>query len=296
MENSSTPNQNSQTSGWERLKSLFKAPTKEAEAVSMPIGRLMFEPFGIFADKLKVFLRLGGIFALASLALALIFGLSAACSLEAGQQVLYCANTDSLVLYFYIPLKILLLAMFCVAWYQEVFAEQRISLRKLLCPKRQDFGFFGFLLAFLVLNAVPLLSFYLLIVRIPNPDWRVEAAYFTLVGIGFLVPFWLMRFYALAAFVLAQEPLCPFILLWQKTRGNMLKILLSVFLLFLLLTMILVNYGAGMARLIQSNELLPTFISEYIYSFVFLIVAALVINHCALQKELLFEKEPANDD
>lgn len=61
----------------------------------------------------------------------------------------------------------------------------------------------GLLAGFFLLNLAPVLSFYLLLIREPNPDAAIEVAYFACVSVGFLVPFAVMRFYSL--FGLAVE-------------------------------------------------------------------------------------------
>ncbi len=274
---------------------LCQPADKKVEAVAMPVGRLMFGPFGIFADNLKNFLQLGVVFALLSYILMLLSGFSTVCATAAGKPSVFCAVNPDYSVYFYLPLKVFLAVFFSAVWYRRVFQDDTAPLKEALRPKVRDVKYFVFVIAFMLLNAVPLLSFYLLATRVPNPDWRVEAAYFTVVAVGFLVPFVLMRFYALFAFAAGGEDLPPLPLVWRKTEGNMLKILLSLFMLFILLAMVLVNYAAAMTRLISAGEVVPILVSEYVYSFIFLILAALAINHCAVQKELLFAKKTVGD-
>ena len=270
---------------------LCRPADKNAEAVPMPVGRLMFGPFGVFADHFGGFLRLGAIYALLMFFVTLCCGFSAVCMLEKSFSPLYCSGDKSFMLFVCLLLKIWLVSTFAVVWYRMAFLNRVPGWKEMLAADRAGLKTFVCLISFLLLNAVPLLSFYLLVIRIPNPDWRVETAYFTIVASGFLVPFILMRFYALPAFILSECSLPSLPLLWRKTEKNMLKILLSVFLLFLLLVMVLVNYAAAMTRLISAGEVIPILISEYIYSFIFLILAALAVNHSAVQKELLFAAE-----
>lgn len=267
----------------------------DAEAAVMPVSRLMFGPFGIFADNLKNFLQLGAVFAFFLFVWMLLCGFSVACAVAEWKSSLLCAVNPDRSIYIYLPVKVFLATFFMAVWYRRVFQNGALSLKEVLLPHKRDFKFFVFVLVFMLLNAVPLLSFYLLASRVPNPDWRVEAAYFTVVAVGFLVPFVLMRFYALFAFAAGGEGWPPLPLLWRKTEGNMLKILLSLFMLFILLAMVMVNYAAAMTRLISAGEIIPILISEYVYGFVFLILAALAINHCAVQKELLFPEKTGEE-
>ena len=141
----------------------------------------------------------------------------------------------------------------------------------------------------------PLLSFYLLYVRVPNPDWVVEITYFAVVSIGFVVPFVLMRFYALLAVFLNGGPKVSPAWLWARSKGNNLGIILSLFLIIIVMLFILVYFQHGIAGIEVEYANWSGTVIEYFYSLLLLMLISLVINNCHVQKEYLLGGKDGNN-
>ena len=147
----------------------------------------------------------------------------------------------------YLFVKIFLISAFLVRWYDGAFLNRDYSWKNVFLPTSRDFTTAALVCFYLLLNMAPLLSFYLLYVRVPNPDWVVEITYFAVVSIGFVVPFVLMRFYALLAVFLNGGPKVSPAWLWARSKGNNLGIILSLFLIIIVMLFILVYFQHGIA-------------------------------------------------
>lgn len=201
----------------------------------------------------------------------------------------FCNESVSL----FVAEKIVILAVYAIFirnWISFILAEQKINWRQALIPNLRDAKVIGLILGLFACIAVALGSFYLLYVRIPNPDWQIEIVYFAVVSLGFIVPILSLRFFAyIAAAALGHKLVSPK-LMWQKTSGNMLPILGGAFLVVITMLYFNINImqfgnqaGAG-ANLIQA------WIIEFICSFCKLLLIMLFANFCYLLNKNLFER------
>ena len=231
--------------------------------VRIPVTQLIFRPFGIFADRFGLLLRLAALFALPITLLSVFMGFSYICFTDYRSAYFFCSDSQGWYLV-YLFAKIFLISAFLVRFY-------------------------------LLLNMAPLLSFYLLYVRVPNPDWVVEITYFAVVSIGFVVPFMLMRFYALLAVFLSGGPKVSPAWLWARSKGNNLGIILSLFLIIIVMLFILVYFQHGIAGIEVEYADWSGTVIEYFYSLILLMLISLVINNCHVQKEYLLGEKDGNN-
>ena len=143
---------------------------------------------------------------------------------------------------------------------------------------------------FFALNLLPLISLYLLYVRVPNPDWRIEITYFAVVSVGFIVPFILMRFYSFPAFILAGEKLPSIKEVWAKTSGNTFRIIVSVSLLVLISGMVLLSVYSNFKLVAAENTFYINTMVQLIYELVYFAIVMFWVNYFYTQKIYLFEK------
>lgn len=259
----------------------------DVAAVKMPILQLVFRPFGIFAEKIKLLFRLSAVFALILTALATLIGFNFLCMGPYRSAFFYCSDSDYLYLvYFFI--KLFIISVFLARWYHIAFLNTVYNWKTLFVPTMKDVCAVGMLCLFLALNLMPMLSFYLLYIRVPNPDWIVETAYFAVVSLGFLVPFILMRYYSLIAFFLSNQKLPSLGCVWARSKGNNLGILLSLFLIVIVILFIFLNFQRGFQGVEMQYATYVGTVSEFFYNLVFLMLITLVVNNCYVQKELLF--------
>ena len=279
--------------GW-NCRGLCLNSSPDVMPIRMPITRLIFRPFGIFADRFAVLLRLAALYALPITLMSVFMGFSYICFTDFRSLYFFCS--DSYGWYWvYLFAKIFLISSFLVRWYDSAFLNRIYGWKNLFQPTARDFSTSALVCLYLLLNMTPLLSFYLLYIRVPNPDWVVEISYFAVVSIGFIVPFVLMRFYALLAVFLSGEPKVSPAWLWARSKGNNLGIILSLFLIIIIMLFILVYFQQGISRVEVEYANWSGTIIEYCYNMLLLMLVSLVINNCHVQKEYLLGGQDGNN-
>lgn len=284
---------------WEKLNQWYDKQQKKAdepqleakpETIKFPIIGLLFGPYNLFIDNSRRFFAEGAVFALIMTFMFLLMGQNMMCPFAENSMSGMCSN--SAVLYLVARLLgLYLTAMFSVRIYQYCYNGAAFSWRWLLLPQITDLKMSAAYVIYVCLNLVSMLSAYLLYVRVPNPDWRIELSYFAVVSLGFLVPFVLLRFYSLFGFIAENRKFPPLYRLWRTTSGNGLRLLSSFALLFCVLVFSL-NSVVNNFRLVASeNTFYITFIAEYIFNLVVLLNVMFFVNYCHLQKKFLFGED-----
>ena len=272
-----------------QFKQKFSTTTdysKPETSVRIPFNKLIFMPFGILTAQFGALFRLSALFALLISFFSMVLGFAGICFTQYHDAYFFCSNSN--LLYFLsLFIKIFLVAMFLARWYNIAFLKQCYNAGNIFKPTRKDFGLAFELILFLVLNLTPLLSFYLLYKRVPNPDWVVEVAYFACISVGFLVPFVLMRFYSLPAILLSGEKSPRLSYLWQRSKGNNLGIILALFLIIVVMAFFALYYQRAVAEIEPEYVTWSGTILDYVYNIVMLMLFSLVINHSHIQKEFL---------
>lgn len=277
----------SKLNGWYDNLQNKPVPETEPEPKKFPALKLIFGPYNLFIDNSRRFFMLGGVFALIMTMVFLLMGQNMMCAFETNSRMDLCS--DSPVLYLAARLiGLFLVSVFSVRIYESCYAGASFSWRWLLRPQKADVKMFAAYVVCLGLNLLSLVSAYLLYVRVPNPDWQIELAYFAVVSTGFLVPFVLLHFYGLFAFIPENRPFPSLKKLWHNTSGNGLRLLVSFALLFCVLIFSL-NSVVNNFRLVASeNTIYITFVAEYIFNLIVLLNIMFFINYCRVQKEFLF--------
>lgn len=256
--------------------------------VKMPFLKTMLGGYGLLIDNFKSFIIIGSIFSILLLLIYFISGQDIMCNNGIYRQSHYC--TDSIINYIIIHiLGVFIFCMFIRCWGEIVFNKNVSLSYKSFIPKISDIKILGLFLVYFIALAVAGVSIYLLYKRVPNPDWRIEILYFTLVSLGFLVPLYSLRFLSYFAFVVEKEPLPSMYIVWNKTRGNTAILLISSIILMLI--------GIAISFSLIQNILMIkkiTFItsigSEYLSNMASIMIAICFINYCKIQKEILFER------
>ncbi len=262
-------------------------------AVKIPWFRLIYQPFALLFDSARSFFSIGGIYIFLLSFLSWGMGYAYICSVpEHGN--FYCRSGDYFLLYSL--LKFAVVFLFAVKWYRLVLAQCPYAFKSLFVPNADEAKGMGVLAVFLLLNLLPLVSLYFLVIREPNPDWVVELVYFGFVSIGFLIPFFALRFYSLFGCVVMGEKVPSLRDVWNRSAGNMLRLLTALFFIFILALFALVNFNFSMRGYSGEDTLYVGIVSEVVYNAVILMLVALFINHCYVQKLFLFGEEKNESD
>ena len=256
-------------------------------------------PLWNVSDNLERFLLSGSLFALILTLLSYLFDQTYLCVFnEEMARQLPCNHHNLYAFYFFV--KLVIFSCFITVWYHlatnKTLGEDVYGY--FLTHWRSFFKDFGFLFIFIFINLLPVVSGLLLLFRVPNPVWQIELVYFTFVSIGFIIPFVLIRFYALFAASLSaggfrdswQVWRQNFRFVWNNTSGKGFRIIVSASLLFMIVLFLLVSVHAVLYKSETETPQLYNFIAEFIFNLMTLLIIALIVNFIEVQKLQILEK------
>ncbi len=255
----------------------------------VPLLKITLQPFNLFFDNIKMLLKVSWVYLLALLICSMGLGRGISCSVEQAVDIrsaVYCSE-NVYVFFTDLILRSLILFLFCIKWYQIGLQKTPYSIKQLFVFNSCNAIAIGFMVLFIIINMSPVLGMGLLYARQVTPDWKLELVYFTSVAWIFLLPLLVIRFYSVIAFALSCEKIPSLSTIWNKTKNNMLRLLISFCLLiFLALFLFLQYYGQLMSY--TENTYYTAFSAEIIYDILVLFFSSLFINYCYTQKELFF--------
>ena len=273
-----------------RCRNLCLNAKPEVVPVRFPVTRLIFQPFAVLTDRFGLLFRLAAVFALPITLLSVLMGFASVCFTGHRDAYFFCSDSQAWYLV-YLLIKIFLVSVFVVRWYDSAFLNRAYGWKNLLLPTKRDGIAAALIIACFFLNLTPLLSFYLLYIRDPNPDWVVEVTYFAVVSLGFLVPFVLMRFYVLLNIFLDNGTKVAPGWVWARSRGNNLSIILSLFLIIIVTLFVLLYLQQSVVNLEAEYVNWGGTVMEYVNNLFLLMLVSLIINNSQIQKEYLLGGE-----
>lgn len=261
--------------------------------VKIPFFKMALGPFSLVLDNPRVFFSLSLVYALLITLLALMFGFSYLCVYSSsGEVVVSCANSH--LLYFtYFILKLYILSLFCIKWCETAIRKLPLAWTQLFSADRRSIKLTLLFVFFLLLNSTPFFSGLILYFREPNPDWRVETAFFAVVSVGFLIPLFLVRFYSVFAFFIYGQSLPNLRELWRKNTGNNLNLLSGLFLIIILAMILFSSLYQNFTPVAHENSFYIAFVSEYLYNFLSMLLIACFADYCCIQQQLIYNEPPA---
>ena len=274
------------------ISKIFR-PIVADDRVLYPAKDIIWGPYIQFIKSFRFFFWPAAVYSLLLSILYFSLGQNLFCSFSPFYHENICSHNVILfivtrVLAFY------LIAAFGVRYYQLQWQNVQPSLKFLLIPARVDVVAFVALVVLILSNLIALWSWQTLAVRVPNPNWKIELIYFAVISCGFLVPIILSRLYVILAFVFSGSKNFSIFKIWQKTRGNGLRILIWFF-MFLFIS------GLFLSFVVESfNEQaldagwFTIIVGEYVFNFSLLIIFGFFVNALEIQKSYLC-KEKEND-
>lgn len=260
------------------------------KAVHLPFLRMILGPVSLWVDYLKNFLWLGGLVSAVLSIMYLSAGMGYMCIYEAARTAgENCVDFSASYFILFSCAKLLILTYFAVKFYNVCYNNAPLNWCYVFSIGKVYFHSLGMVVLFLLLNTIPFVSLYLLYIRVPNPDWRIEVLYFAVVSIGFLVPFVLIKFYSLLAFTFSGTSLPSIRGLWVKNSGNMMTLILSLGLIFIIGFFSFLSFFNNFKLVAGTNPVYISITAEFLYNLLVLMFVALFVNHCYLQRKYLFE-------
>lgn len=259
------------------------------QAVKLPIVSTIIGPLAlVFSGGFNALFLCIAFAAIPTIVMGLTGNLTS-CITESFRTNHYC--TTSIWVFLLAQLLIFVTNIIFIRNWLNILAERPLDWRQVFVPCKRDFKVGGFLLILFATLGIALFSLYLLYVRQPNPNWRIEIVYFAVVSLGFFVPVLSIRFWGyIAATALGEKLMSPKII-WQKTSGNMFVLLGGAFVSFIIIMIMLVNLLQFIHNAAISNNLGQAWIVEFIYSFTKLIAIILFANFCYLLNKNLSERK-----
>lgn len=260
------------------------------DKINLPIFKLLFEDFNLLLQANRYAWGLIALFALVETLLFALSGNLVFCISSSYRATGFCNN--SIIIFVILRLLVLLCeCMFVRNWTDISLSHEKINLKKIFSPDKRDLRVFGIFLCYGLTLLAAALSFYLLYIRVPNPDWRIEIIYFTAVAWGLLLPVVVMRLSCYLAAAAMKTKLPKLSEVWNKTSGNSGKILGGVAILVFVGLFVLTQLTSFVEQSGEIVSSLQAWSIEYIFNFIKLSGIALLINFCYVQYNLLFRSD-----
>ncbi len=256
--------------------------------VSVPFWELSFLPIGILIYRFKQFLKIASLYAVFISLLAFISQTSYVCGLYNSENAFLGCQYSLVGYIIFFLLRLLITAMFLRIWYKTAVCGGTINYREMFTLTKTDWKIWCGMLIVIFFVCLPAISMYLLLERVPNPDWRIESLFFAIASSGFWLPFIGLRYSAVFAFVLSEEKRPNLGMFWQRTTGNTLKIIVSLTLMVILNAIVFMYFASAASYMIEHVSVFGEVISEWLYSVIYLLMAASFCSLAIIQKEALF--------
>lgn len=244
------------------------------------------KPFWLVTDNLGMFLTVGTFFSMLMMVLSYLFGHTYLCLFNLSVQDEISCSSDAYSYVPYILLKLLIISMFITVWVDSVFMKKNINEKYGLQNWRGFLRNYAVLCLFIFLNLLPVVSGFLLLVRVPNPQWLIELAYFTVISIGFVVPFILMRFYGVLAKLLNGGTWNGWKQAWDATSGHGIKIIFSVTVMFIFCMLLLISVNGVFQTAGKTMPEVYNMAAELLFNIMTLLICAMFVNYLEVQKEM----------
>ncbi len=256
---------------------------------SLPIIASILGPYGLLLDNFKNFVVYGGIFALFLSVIYMFSGTEMMCGSALYRNEHYC-NAN---IWIFVLIKIVSLAVLCLFMrlWNDLLSNKPVNIVKMWKPQIKDLKIGALILSFVATIAIAGYSLYLLYIRVPNPDWRIEMMYFTVVSLGFLPPVLSLRFFVYFAFAANGEKLPNISEIWQKTAGNNFIIILALLLQLIVVTALSVSFLHGYLITENADKLYIAIAGEFMSNIISLFAVACFMNYCFMQKKFLYERK-----
>lgn len=263
-------------------------------SVKIPYNKIIFSPWIQLYKHIKSFFYISFPFVFFVSIISSLLGMSYVCRYNNGFEIASTHCSTKLEIYIVnMIIYIIACGFFAQIWKNELEGKQ-FCWRKEKTQYKTVVKFVLLSLAFLLINMIPVISLFILYIRNPNPDWRIEIAFFAVVSLGFLTPFVCMRFYALFSYVFEKRTPPQLWMIWQRSKGNLIRIIISLFVIIIGMLFCFNSLYYNYAKLFEEmkNNWFASMVAEFIYNFFCFGFFCVFFNLCQLQRQYFsFPKE-----
>ena len=256
--------------------------------VSISLWQLATKPITLIGKNWQLFFMFGVPFAIILTIISLLLGNSITCGFDMGLNENSFCSDNANTFYIDTVLRIFLFIFFTIKWYQFALQKNEFNLKTIFSIKKSDIKAFGLLALLNIINISPIFVLFFLYMRTPNPNWKIELAYFTSVFWIFFLPIIAIRLYSCIAFAIENKKLPTLKTLLYVTQRNTLKLLLGISIFVFLALFIFMNYYAFVSS-IDITSYLNVISVEFEYNILIILFMICFINYCYIQKEQLFK-------
>jgi len=253
----------------------------EEKTIKYTVWDSISRPLMLVGDNSLFFLKLIVVFTLLLTVEAYVFGQTFLClfnQVKAGS--LYCLGTGWIYIVFWV-IKFGLIGFYLYFWSQKSFKSDYSQMKK------SWLRMMAVMLVFLVLNVLPGVSAFVLLKRVPNPVWQIEALFFTFVGCGFLAPFILMRFYAVLYDLIIGKGAGRWREVWDNTRYQSVKIVFSASVIFVICLIFLIAVNNNVRADSVMSPVWQNLLAEVWFNLAVLLMMTLIFNFVQVQHEMV---------
>ncbi len=259
--------------------------------IKYSVIKAFMKPFWIISDNLKDFYTQGSIFSLFVVVISYLLGQKYICFFNENMaQNMYCPKLS--YLYFpYLLIKLFAIAICINVWYDKVFKKEQINEEYFKKNWKKNIKTFAIFMLFMLLNLLPIVSGLILFFRKPNPIWQIELLFFTVVSVGFLAPFVLMRFYSYFASFFNGNSQNIIKKIWQKTQGYNTKISFTCIFVFLIDLILILTARGIFAKTVSFPAEIYNMLAEFVMAFVTYTIVILFVNFMEVQKQIFLDNK-----
>ncbi len=251
--------------------------------MKISIKNILISPFSIFADNFINFVKISIIYATILTLFSYFLGTPYACVYTQGQETFFKCSTFGYGMFFYQVVKLVLLSSFIKNWGLVSSKNQKPN----FLPERSDAKIFAVSTLCSICLILPIISFYFLYIREPNPNWKIELLYFLFVSAGIWAPLFLIRFFPIIGASAINDKLPSIKESWKGTQNNTWRIFIFIFILAITSLILLSNVMQGFIHIKDNFTLANVLFSDFVYNMLILLILAIFINHCIILNKFI---------
>lgn len=256
--------------------------------VNISLWQLATQPMALIGKNWQLFFMFGVPFAIILTFISLLLGNSITCGFSLTLDETPLCSSNSNTFYIDTALRIFFFIFFIIKWYQFALQKHEFNLKNIFSIKKSDIKAFGLLALLNIINISPIFVLFFLYIHTPNPNWKIELAYFTSVFWIFFLPILAIRLYSCIAFAIENKKIPTLKTLFYLTQRNTLKLILGISTFVFLALFIFMNYYAFIGS-IDITSYISVISVEFEYNILIILFMICFINYCYIQKEQLFK-------
>ena len=188
----------------------------------------------------------------------------------------------------YFLIQLYLFVSFCYDAFQSAWKKEIFNAKEIFSFNRKKWRGIGVLAAYAVIFFAPMFLGLKIILKAPNPNWRIEAIYFLVLFALFWVPIWVLRLSSGISYFFDKEQKPPFKEIIKRSSGRNAAIVLTFCCLILLVNVVNLQISLYLSRIAEgSNSFILAVLTEMLSVFLKFIYIFMLLCFCRAQQIIL---------